>query len=466
MFNTRELSWSDLLKGLSGRLIQGNLDLNASGVGTNSRTLQSGNIFVALKGPHFDGHTFVPQALEGGAAAAIVADWGAGWSLPTDKVIIQVEDTLKSLGDLAHLWRRRFFLPLIGLSGSNGKTTTKEMIAAILNSQGPALKNPGNLNNLIGLPLTLLTLGREHRSAVLEMGMNHPGEIRRLAEIAVPTVGLLTNIGPAHLEGLGSLAAVARAKGELFESLSPGDTAVINLDDPLIREAAQTCPAKKIYFGLDPRAQVYGEGLQITNGGTRFLLGHQGVKQEIRIRLWGEHQVRNALGAAAACWALGLPWDRIREGLENFSPPPQRFQLHPGLRGSTLIDDSYNANPASVKAALQTFQGLRQGRPGGLVLGDMLELGDFSEFWHLEIGRLVGELHLDYLVTLGPRSQALLAEARKGPHPPRQAIGHLTQAEVIETLRRLIRNGDWILIKGSHGLALETIVRALGTDQG
>jgi UDP-N-acetylmuramoyl-tripeptide--D-alanyl-D-alanine ligase len=466
LFNTRDLTWPEIQKELSGRLLQGDCSRPAIGVSTDSRNIQPGNLFIALKGPHFDGRAFVAQALERGAAAALVAGEFPRQDLPSEPAILQVEDTLEALGRLAQAWRRRFSLPLIGLSGSNGKTTTKEMTAAILGGLGPTLKNPGNLNNLIGLPLTLLTLGPEHRSGVLEMGMNRPGEIRRLAEIGDPDLGLLTNIGPAHLEGLGSLEAVARAKGELFEALSARDWAILNRDDEWIMRVSADCMAKKIHFGLDPQAEVRAEGICLTPAGTRFSLRYQGAQREIHLGLWGDHNVRNALGAAAVGLALGISLDRIRQGLETFPPPPQRFQIRPGLRGSQLIDDSYNANPASLKAALQTFQALRQGRSGGLVLGDMLELGEFAVSYHREIGRLVGDLGVDYLVTIGPLAKVLSEEALRGAQPPRQVRHEDSLGEVIESLKKWIGAGDWILIKGSHGMALENVVRALAAEQG
>lgn len=466
MFNTRDLTWPEIQRELSGRLLQGDPVRPAVGVSTDSRTTHPDNLFVALKGPHFNGRDFVALALERGAAAALVEGPFPLSALPPAAVILEVEDTLEALGRLAQIWRRRFSLPLIGLSGSNGKTTAKEMTAAILGGLGPALKNPGNLNNLIGLPLTLLTLGPEHRAGVLEMGMNRPGEIRRLAEIADPDIGLLTSIGPAHLEGLGSLEAVAQAKGELFAALSADDWAVINRDDPWIRLVSEGCPARKIYFGLDPQAEVRAEDIRLTPEGTRFALLYQGTRQEIRLGLWGDHNVRNALGAAAACLTLGIGLEQIRQGLESFSPPPQRFQIRPGIRGSFLIDDSYNANPSSLKASLETFQALRQGRPGGLVLGDMLELGKFSEVLHREIGRIIGDLGVDYLVTLGPWAKILSEEALRGVHPPRRTRPLDTLEEVLESLQQMISPGDWVLIKGSHGMALEKVAQALGQEQG
>jgi UDP-N-acetylmuramoyl-tripeptide--D-alanyl-D-alanine ligase len=420
---------------------------------------------VALSGPHFEGRTFLSQAFERGAAGAVVSGPYPGDSTPGQKIIIEVQEPLKALGDLAQLWRQRFSIPVIGLTGSNGKTTTKEMLAAILEPAGATLKNPGNLNNLIGLPLTLLGLGPEHRFAVLEMGMNRSGEIRRLSAIAAPTVGLITNIGPAHLEGLGSLEAIARAKGELFEGLTREDWVVINQDDPRVLELAAAAKSQKITFGLDPRAEVRADGIQPTASGIGFFLCFQGQRREIRLTLPGRHNVGNALAAAAAALVLGLSIDPIQRGLEGFRPPAHRLQIRTGRRGAHLLDDSYNANPASLQAALTTFQSLREDRRGGLVLGDMLELGSSSRTAHQEIGTRIGGLGVDYLVTIGQATPDLLAEALKGERPPAKAVHCSSPTEVMEQLDRLIQADDWVLIKGSHGMALDTVAEALLSEE-
>lgn len=465
MFNTGVLPLPEILLNLSGRLVQGDLTFPVLGVSTDSRTIQPDNLFVALSGPHFDGRTFLSQAFERGAAGAVVSGPCSGDSAPGHKIIIEVQDTLKALGDLAQLWRKRFSVPVVGLTGSNGKTTTKEMLAGILEPSGATLKNPGNLNNLIGLPLTLLGLGPEHRFAVLEMGMNRSGEIRRLSAMAVPTVGLVTNIGPAHLEGLGSLEAIAQAKGELFGALTREDWAVVNLDDLRVLELSAACQSQKITYGLDPRAEVRAEGIQPAGHGLGFFLCFQGQRREIRIPVPGQHNVSNALAAAAAALILGLSIDRIQGGLEGFSPPAHRLQILPGRKGIHLLDDSYNANPASVQAALTTFQSLRQDRRGGLVLGDMLELGGFSRSAHQEIGTRIGGLGVDYLVTIGQYTPALMNEALKGDRPPAKAFHCSSPTELIEKIERLIQTGDWVLIKGSHGMALSTIATALQSEE-
>jgi UDP-N-acetylmuramoyl-tripeptide--D-alanyl-D-alanine ligase len=465
MFNTNSLSWKELIAGISGRLVQGDLGCPAVGVSTDTRSLETGNLFVALKGPRFDGHCFVHQAFEKGATAALVSGTVEPEKVAGEKVIIQVDDTLSALGDLSALWRKKFPVALIGISGSNGKTTAKEMLATILEQEAPTLKNPGNLNNLIGLPLSLFTLNENHRFAVMEMGMNRSGEIARLCQIAGPTVGLLTNIGLAHLEGLGSLSSVAKAKGELFEALGPDHWAVVNHDDLLIRELARSCRARKLTFGLGSEAEVRADQLSLGPDGLRFRILFRGGEEEIFLPIQGRHNVSNALGAAAAALSLGLSLIKVREGLEHFHPLAHRLQLKKGLRGARLIDDAYNANPVSVKAALEAFEFLRKGERGGLVLGDMLELGSQAVEAHREVGRRIGEMGVNYLLALGPLSQELLSEAVKGGRPPQKVFGSRDKMEITKQLHSLVQAEDVILIKGSHGMEMEDIVRGL-EDQG
>lgn len=465
MFNTDKLGWEELIAGISGRVTQGDLGVKATGISTDTRTLKNGDLFVALKGPKFDGHHYVRQAFDKGASAVLVSDPVDPERLWPDKMIIQVLDTLTALGDLSSLWRKKFPITLIGISGSNGKTTTKEMLAAILELEGPTLKNPGNLNNWIGLPLSLFSLNEDHRFAVMEMGMNHLGEIARLCRIARPEVGLLTNIGPAHLEGLGSLAAVAKAKGELFEALEPHHWAMINYDDFRIRDLSRSCRARKTTFGLDPEATVRADRLSLTPQGIRFRILFQGEQEELSLPIQGEHNTSNALGAAAAALSLGLSLQKVREGLKGFKLPDHRLELKKGLKGIQLIDDSYNANPASLKAALSAFQSFRQGKRGGLVLGDMLELGPQALEAHQEMGKMIGEMGVDYLLTLGPLSREMVTEAHKGLRPPKQALWAQSRQELVDQLHQIIQEGDIVLFKGSHGMNLEAVVRAL-EDQG
>ncbi|MEW6186812.1 MAG: UDP-N-acetylmuramoyl-tripeptide--D-alanyl-D-alanine ligase [Thermodesulfobacteriota bacterium] len=460
MFNTSKLPWEEWIPGLSGSLIQGNPGQEACGISTDTRTLKKGEIFIALKGPRFDGHDHLRQAFEKGAVAALVDHPPASGMVSADRIVIQVRDTLTALGDLAALWRRKFDLPLVGISGSNGKTTTKEMLASILEKQGPTLKNPGNLNNWIGLPLSLLALNENHRYAVLEMGMNHPGEIDRLCQIARPTIGLLTNIGPAHLEAFGSLSAIAEAKGELFQSLGADHWAAINMDDRLILDQARFCRARQITFGLHPQAQVRAERVEPYDKGSRFLICTP-MEVEIDLPLHGNHNVSNALGASAVAVTLGISSEKIRQGLEGFPAPVHRLEIKKGKQGIRLIDDSYNANPASMTAALKVFESLRKGQGGGLVLGDMLELGSRSIEAHREIGRMIGEMGVDFLLTLGEAAGEMADSARQGTRPPRKIFSTRDPKGLIDYLPDTVREGDWVLVKGSHGMNMETIVKHL-----
>jgi UDP-N-acetylmuramoyl-tripeptide--D-alanyl-D-alanine ligase len=460
-FSTDKLGWEELIAGIHGRVIQGVFDCKATGISTDTRTLNVGDVFVALKGLNFDGHHYVPEAFEKGAIAALVSGPPIPGMAPADKIVIQVENTLTALGDLSALWRQKFPVTLIGISGSNGKTTTKEMLAAILELEGPTLKNPGNLNNWIGLPLSLFSLNEKHRFAVMEMGMNHLGEIARLCQIAKPSVGLLTNIGPAHLEGLGSLSAIAQAKGELFKALELDHWAVINRDDPRIQDLARSCRARKISFGQSHEAQVRADQMTITSQGIDFRIHFQEKQEELFLPVQGAHNISNALGAAAAALVLGFSLPKVSQGLKGFKPPEHRMQLKVGNKEVRLIDDTYNANPASMTAALKAFQSLRQRKRGGLVLGDMLELGASSLEAHREIGKMIGEMGVDYLLTLGPWSQELMSEALAGAHPPRKAFGAQSHKEIVAQLPSLIQEGDWLLVKGSHGMDMEAIVRVL-----
>jgi UDP-N-acetylmuramoyl-tripeptide--D-alanyl-D-alanine ligase len=461
MIIPESLNWQELIEAASGQLAQGELTLPVSEISTDTRTLNQGALFVALKGLHFNGHNYLAQAFKKGASAALVSEPLKPGQVPPDRIVIQVKDTLRALGDLAGLWRSRFPVTLIGISGSNGKTTSKEMLAGILDLEGPTLRNPGNLNNWIGLPMSLFSLNESHRFAVMEMGMNHLGEIARLCQIARPSVGLLTNVGPAHLEGLGSMEAIAQAKGELFQSLKEEDWAIVNADDFRIRDLALSCQARKLTFGRDPGAKVRAEQINASSDGIHFQMIFSGEGEKIFLPVQGEHNVSNALGVAATALALGLSLRKIREGLAGFKAPAHRLQLKKGIKGSLLIDDSYNANPASMKTALSTFQSLRQGKRAGLVLGDMLELGAEGQKAHQEIGRQIGAMEIDYLVALGPLSQEMISEAQRGKRPPRKTFGALEHKEIIRQLESLIRTGDLILIKGSHGMNMEAVASAL-----
>lgn len=429
-------------------------DARFAGISTDTRTLDTENLFFALVGPRFDGHGYVEQARMKGAAAAVV-----NYPVTTPLPLLQVADTQQALGQLARHWRARFSIPVVGITGSNGKTTVKEMIAAILSCLGPVLATKGNLNNDIGVPLTLAGLNAEHGSAVVEMGANHAGEIAYLAGLARPTVAIVTNAGPAHLEGFGSLEGVARAKGELFAALAADAIAIINADDPyatLWHELAQG--HQILTFGLTPTADVtasYTSGIDGTSLELRTPQGTIGL----HLPLLGRHNLVNALGAAAAALAAGASLAQVRQGLESLGSVSGRLQRKKRRDGGLVIDDTYNANPASLQAAidvLKEFSGERW-----LVLGDMAELGDNAATLHAEVGAYAAQAGIDRLFTLG----ALAGHAARACGRSAQTFADINP--LIAALEENLRTDITVLIKGSRSMGMERVVQALtGTIQG
>ncbi|MBP1726289.1 MAG: UDP-N-acetylmuramoyl-tripeptide--D-alanyl-D-alanine ligase [Deltaproteobacteria bacterium] len=436
-----------------------------SGICTDSRNLRAGELFLALKGDRFDGHDFITQVIEAGAAGVVAARerWEASdGSLPSVPVIM-VEDTLTALGDLAAFWRRLHPVPLVAITGSNGKTTTKEMVAAIMARHCPILKNQANLNNLVGLPLTLLELARGHEAAVVEMGMNHPGEIARLTQIAAPDVGLITNIQPAHLEGLGSIEGIQAAKGELFSGLSSRATIVVNRDDSRVAQLANSFRGRQVGFStVDPAADVtLTRILGMDHESTRFILRLGDGTREIRIHVAGRHHLANAVAAAAVAWALKIDPIDIAEGLASFRPFDKRMEILALAGRAHLINDTYNANPGSMTAALQTLRVLKAGGRAVAVLGDMLELGERSSELHREVGRVAAREGVDYLLAMGKQAHHLLGGATEGGMPSERLIQGSDHGEIARKVQALITPGAWVLVKGSRGMRMEKVVEAL-----
>ncbi|MDQ2069510.1 UDP-N-acetylmuramoyl-tripeptide--D-alanyl-D-alanine ligase [Natronospira bacteriovora] len=423
-------------------------------VSTDTRTLVAGELFIALRGPRFDGHTFVPQALANGAVAALVDsagvfDAGVG-------PLVEVDDTLKALGRLATDWRARFQGPVIAVTGSNGKTTVRSMIQAILSEQWPghALATRGNYNNEIGLPLTLLRLAPDDRAAVIEMGANHHGEIARLTRITQPDVGLITNAGPAHLEGFGDLDGVARAKGELIEGLPAHGIAVLNAGDPRVDVWRKMAGSRsRIEFGLECGDVRLAETPRYAADGTRALVDTPVGNVALRLALPGRHNLINALAATAAAIAVDISPATITRGLASVRPEPGRLEPVAGPGGATLINDCYNANPGSLAASLDWLG--EQPQPRWLVLGDMGELGESAGEAHAEAGRLAREAGVERLYAIG--EQAAAAAEAFGPG----AIHCWRIERLIEVLRNELRPNVTVLIKGSRSMGLERVVDSL-----
>jgi len=434
-----------------------------SRVTTDTRTLAPGDCFVALAGEHHDAHRFAAEAVAAGATGLVVA---RAVELPAeaDVTVLQVADTLRALQDLAADLRRRVAPCVLAITGSNGKTTTKEMLAAILEHAGdPARvrKTHGNLNNLIGVPLTLLGLAGDETHAVIEMGMNAPGEIRRLTEIADPDVGLITNVGPAHLEGLGSVEGVARAKGELFATMRPSATVIVNAEDRHVAALGAAFPGRRVAFGAG--TDISAEDVTCdARGAAAFRLRLADATIDVRLQIPGRHNVLNALAAAAAAWAVGIGPEAISAGLGAATSVGARMRVVTLANGVTLVDDSYNANPASVAAALRSLAEAPATRRIA-VLGDMLELGSASAEQHRAVGALAGTLGLAALYLHGDfaRDTAAGAAAGMAAHAIHVAANH---AAIASALAAEARAGDWVLVKGSRGQRMEEVVRLLGAN--
>jgi UDP-N-acetylmuramoyl-tripeptide--D-alanyl-D-alanine ligase len=423
-------------------------DVLFRGVSTDTRKLEAGTLFFALQGPNFDGHEYLEAAREQGAAAAAVSHHGAS-VLPQ----LEVDDTRLALGQLAMHWRNRFSMPVVAITGSNGKTTVRAMTEAILSRCGHTLSTRGNLNNDIGLPLTLARMQADDRFAVLEMGANHPGEIDYLAGLAQPTIAIVTNAGPAHLEGFGDLDGVARSKGELFARLGPGGVAVINADDvyaPLWRELAGHC--QRVEFGLESDADVRADWTGDPAGSDIRLETPQG-KIQFRLSLPGRHNVMNALAACAAALAAGATLHDVTAGLESLTPVAGRFNIRQLPGDVTLIDDTYNANPESLQVALDVLA-MADGETW-LVLGDMGELGESAAALHAAAGNRARTAGITRLYSLG----GLAREAATGFGDTGRAFDSME--DLLAALYGDLSGPLHILVKGSRRMRMERVVNAL-----
>jgi len=442
--------------------VSGPQDVPLSGLSTDSRTLTPGQVFLALRGERYDGHDFLSAAVNGGAAAAIVE---TPTTVPQglraqNLAMITVKSTLEALGDLALWWRKQWPGRVVAITGSNGKSTTKEMAASILFLEANIKKSPGNYNNLIGLPLTILSLKGVHQAAVLEMGMNRPGEIRRLAQIADPHIGLITNIAQAHLEGLGNLQGVVEAKAELLEMMSSNSTAILNGDDQQYPELASRFSGRTITFGLGRTNEVRAENIRkVGDNAQAFDICLAQERIPVRIRLPGIHNVLNALGGAATAYGLSLSKGSIARGLEQFVPLKGRFQVTRLNGDIRIIDDTYNANPSSLGAALNTVQELRSEKQGLVVgLGEMLELGTQAPQLHRDAGRLIAGSGTRYLVALGEHGAQIVEGACEGGMDKAQTHLATSHDEMIDVLKAQVREHDIVFLKGSRRVFLDKVV--------
>ncbi len=424
-------------------------DRNFDGVSTDTRTLREGELFVALEGPNFDGGDYVSQAKEKGAAAAVV-----GSQVEGDLAQITVGDTKLALGQLGAAWRRDKSAVVIGITGSNGKTTLKELTAACLSQAAPTIATEGNLNNDIGMPLMLTRIDETHRYAVLEMGANHAGEINYLTSLAEPDVVAITNAAAAHLEGFGSIEGVAKAKGEILRAKSRPGVAILNADDDYFEYwSAMVADIDVIGFGIQAQTDVRASDIVADGGGSNFQLHLYDTRIDVRLSLPGQHNIRNACAAAAIAVALGVAPEQIRSGLESVKPVAGRLQPKRGLYGATLFDDSYNANPLSVIAAAEFLAGL-EGQ-SWLVLGDMGELGADTARLHQEVGAAVKKAGVNQLFATGELSRNVTDAF--GDH----ASWFDSVDTLIDALRVSITSDVNVLVKGSRFMRMERVVAAL-----
>jgi UDP-N-acetylmuramoyl-tripeptide--D-alanyl-D-alanine ligase len=443
---------AEIAEATGGRIAAGDPRLELAGVGIDTRRIERGSAFVAIKGAHFDGHDFVGDAAAAGAGAVVVRE---GAPVPAGCAAVAVGDTARALGDIASWWRKRFTAPCVAITGSNGKSTTKEMAAAVLAGLGPILKTEGNFNNLIGLPLTVFRWEEGHRAAILEMGMNAPGEILRLGSIARPDVGLITNVTAAHLEKLHTVESVARAKGELFEAMGGRGTAVINAEDRWVLEAARRHSGRRITFGMQNDCDVKFLHME-TNGLDRTELHISVMGRELRAELPvpGTHNVMNALAALSIGVALEVDPAQAAGRIAAFKPMAMRFERIQLANGARVVNDSYNANPESMRAAFRTVGAARRAGRFVAALADMLELGEQSAELHRQLGEDAARMGVEMLFVAGDFAGDV----------------EIVVCDEVEALARNVgeelRTGDVLLVKGSRGMRMERVVEYLKQEIG
>jgi UDP-N-acetylmuramoyl-tripeptide--D-alanyl-D-alanine ligase len=439
------LKVEDILAATGGKILSGNSVVFA-GVSIDSRTIQDGELFIALRGNKFNGHDFLHAALRKGNGAIVNHSPAAAIE---GKTIISVEDTLKALQELARYMRLKKDIPVIGITGSNGKTTTKELVASILSSKYKVLKNSGNLNNHIGLPLTLTRIREEDEIAVLEMGASSPGEIKKLCEIAMPNYGLLTNISPSHLEGFKDMGTLRRTKLEILDDIS---VAIVNADDSFLMDGIQLLgfKGKVVRYGINNEAEIYATDIVLDEKGSVFILHIGGKSIEIRPRISGRFNIYNLLAAASVGYLFHVDIEKIKHALESFIGVPMRFEMKE-MKGMRIISDAYNANPGSMEEAIKELVRLKTGRTIA-VLGDMLELGSYEKEAHRRLIMWMSDLPVDVLIAVGPLMSSAATEFKRDVHKFQNSL------EARKILKDICREGDTVLIKGSRGMSMERIL--------
>lgn len=458
------LTVDEVVKACRGKFIKGNPQESILGISIDSRNIMPGELFIPLKGERFDGHDFITEACKRGAAGSLTSNLESVKGC--EGSIILVEDTLSALQDIAHFYRKKFPIPFIAVTGSTGKTTTKDLISKVLSQRFNVLKTTGNLNNQIGLPLTLLKLNSQHQIGVVEMGMSGFGEIARLTKIVNPRIAVLTNIGLSHIEKLGSVENIAKAKSEIFEGLEQNGKAFLNADDIHLLEMRRKFPHIEFKtYGIkngDIRAvNIVSSGQK---GITFDIVSDERTEYGFILKIPGVHNVYNALAAVSVGFEFGLNPDEIQAALRDFKMSKMRLEITEEKDSNLIIiNDAYNASPDSMKAALNLLQEIssQRGRRAVAVLGNMLEMGTWGPPAHREIGRFVAEKGIDYLITVGDVAEYIAAGAKEGGMPGDMVFSFKTNMEAIKKLEEIKKEYDIILVKGSRGMKMEEIVHYL-----
>ncbi len=436
------------------------------GISIDSRTMAANDLFVAIRGQVHDGHRFIEAVIAKGCRGLVIEKSEAEkLSLPKDLrrhgMCVTVNNTTQALGNLAAYQRRRSSAAIIAITGSNGKTSTKELTTSVFEQKFPSLATAGNFNNEIGLPLTLLRLGYHHQWGILELGMNRLGEIRALARLCKPDIGIITNIGPAHLEGLGSLDGVMQAKGELLGEIHRTGVAVLNADDPRVLRLADKAISRVLFYGFSDTAAVRARDVRPAGLGQTFILTLPGDEStQVHLNSPGQFMITNALAAAAAGYAAGVDLETIKKGLENFKPVKGRMHLLKNSKGANILDDTYNANPASMEHAIITLGNLKGGGRAFLVLGDMFELGEQAPELHRKIGALAARSGIERLYITG-KFAAEVAQGAIAEKLLPEKIFTGSQTAIITHMLLNLQEGDWVLVKGSRAMRMETVVQGL-----
>jgi UDP-N-acetylmuramoyl-tripeptide--D-alanyl-D-alanine ligase len=449
----------EVSRATAGRQVRGEAKRPFIGISTDTRTLSEGELFVALKGPRVDGHSYVKEALKKGATGCLVSDVNQFKDAPSSLAVIQVFNTYDALWAFANYHRSRLNLPIVAITGTCGKTTAKEMTAAAVGGGGEEVyRSPASFNNRIGVPLSLLSIRKRHRFAVLELGSSRIGEISRLSRLVQPTISVLTHVGNAHLDGLVDAGGVLIEKLTIIHGMKDRNQLLLDGDQEVLTEEAGRWGLNPITVGLERACRYYPQQVRLTEGGAHFLFR----RRWISLQLFGTHNIRNALFAIAVCDLLKIPFQKTVQALERVQAMPGRLQLK-RMGSLWVLDDSYNMNPSSVQMALTVVDHWPRPLKKVVILGDMLELGNRSQYWHRQVGEWVCEMAPDYLITCGPLAQAISDGAYDAGFPLRKLIHFRSSQSCAAQIRDIIRGDELVLVKGSRAIHMETVIERLMT---